>query len=326
MKIPLSIRELYNEQKDINDLLKDKVDKEFNRLKQKRWHYESRLKTLESFALKIETGRIDNAKQVEDFFACTLVVNNKGAVETAENLINNNFVVTERRPFSDKETHKYSNSFPFDDLRLYIKMQSNPTVPPIGVEDVLFEVQIKTFLQHAWTIATHDLIYKSDSISWSKERIAYQIKAMLEHAEVSISEAETIAQSKTLDKTNKKTKEIGDVIALIKEFWLTLELPNDTVLLANNVLSLIKSLKIDIDQLREILQIETDSGKGSKTLNLSPYGVVIQSLINQETSKIKRYLESAPKSWKFKVFISNEIEVPDSFNKEVLNNAIYPNT
>src|SRR6185295_542993 len=81
-----------------------------------------------------------------------------------------------------KGTHEFS----FDDLRLYTKWKPDVTLPTPTFAGVVFELQIKTFLQHAWSIATHDLIYKTDSISWPKERVAFEIKAMLEHAENAI--------------------------------------------------------------------------------------------------------------------------------------------
>jgi hypothetical protein len=77
MKIPASIRSIYEEQKSKNDRLKLKVDVQLNQLKDARWHYESRVKGLESFALKIESGRYYKPESLEDFFACTLVDNMK---------------------------------------------------------------------------------------------------------------------------------------------------------------------------------------------------------------------------------------------------------
>ena len=186
MKVPASIRRLHEDQKAINDRLKAAIDERMRGLKNPRWHYESRVKELPSFALKIESGRFDNPRSLEDFFACTIVVANSTEIDEAEKLIDENFALQERRPQHPSHTHKASYAFPFDDLRLYVALADKPSVPPTDLIGIVFEVQIKTFLQHAWSIATHDLLYKTDDANWSKERIAYQIKAMLEHAEVSI--------------------------------------------------------------------------------------------------------------------------------------------
>src|SRR5207247_360952 len=113
---------------------------------------------------------------------------NSTEIDQAEALIRENFTVNERRPRQRDRTHKAPHAFPFDDLRLYVRVPNTPASPPTDLVGILFEVQIKTFLQHAWSIATHDLLYKADDANWNKERIAYQIKAMLEHAEISIQE------------------------------------------------------------------------------------------------------------------------------------------
>jgi ppGpp synthetase/RelA/SpoT-type nucleotidyltranferase len=100
------------------------------------------------------------------------------------------------------------------DLRLYVTLPDSPALPPTDLSDVVFEVQIKTFLQHAWSIATHDLLYKTDAVNWSKERIAYQIKARREHAEISIQEAEDLATSAALAKEDRKTVRVKKGISL----------------------------------------------------------------------------------------------------------------
>ena len=48
-------------------MLKKRVDILINDIKKPHWHYFSRIKNLESYALKMETGRF-NVDHLEDFF------------------------------------------------------------------------------------------------------------------------------------------------------------------------------------------------------------------------------------------------------------------
>src|ERR1700684_1659319 len=97
MKIPASIRKLYADQLEVNRRLQAKADERIRGLKRDAWHYESRLKQEQNFALKVESGRAKNPGAVEDVFACTLVVRNATEIGEAEALIRQNFVVRERR-------------------------------------------------------------------------------------------------------------------------------------------------------------------------------------------------------------------------------------
>ncbi len=311
MKIPLSIRNIYFDQFDKKSRLRGLVDKRIKALKKASWHYDSRIKSEESFVLKLETGRIINPEELEDFFACVLVVENIKSVFEAEDLIKSQFDLVERRPPSDKKTHKSSNCFPFDDLRLYVKWRDGPSVRPTGVDGTLFEFQIKTFLQHAWVIATHDLIYKSDTVDWSKERVAFQIKAMLEHAEVSIQEVQKISRSKLIDKKDKGTEDVLKIIDLLEEFWRIEDLPKNVVRLAQNISLLLGFFNIKLSRLKRILEIETLEERGVKTKNLTPHGIILQSLINQETYKLKSFFKT--KKMRPKIFIPEEIEIPKDF-------------
>jgi ppGpp synthetase/RelA/SpoT-type nucleotidyltranferase len=309
MKIPLSVRNAYLEQYENYEKLQREVDALILSLKSPRWHYESRVKSEEGFALKLETGRAAPDK-LEDFFACTLVVENQSRIKPATDLVLSHFPLKYRRPNTDDFTHKSSESFPFDDLRLYVEYKDDPTVKPTGLNGILFEFQIKTFLQHAWSIATHDLTYKSDTISWAKARIAYQIKAMLEHAEVSIETAENLALTPDLAKSDSSTKAISEAIELCKGLWAITALPEDIVRLARNVSSLCKALNIGLDELRMIIDRETVAGRGVRTLNLSPYGIIVQSVINQSPIKVKDFLTKYSRD--FKIFIPKEVELtPD---------------
>ncbi len=321
MKIPASIRRLYEDQKTVNDRLKKVVDERMRGLKNHRWHYEGRVKELPSFALKIESGRFDNPGELEDFFACTIVVANAAEITEAEKLINENFPVKRRRPPHVEQTHKASDAFPFDDLRLYVTLRASTALPPTDLGGIVYEVQIKTFLQHAWAIATHDLLYKTDDANWSKERIAYQIKAMLEHAEISIQEAEGLAACTVLTKEDKLTTTIKRGIALVKSQSNHDELPEDVRRLAGNITALVKELSLDADRLEEILNQGKAQRAGVHPANLSPYATVVQYLLTAEKDKMVSLLKR-DKS-RTRILIPEEVELPEDIDRTQLKNAVF---
>lgn len=323
MKISQSLRDNYAELVKKYDHLKERVGRTIPNLiliRNERWNYEGRVKELESFALKVETGRYKNPAEIDDLFACTIIVDKLDSMQKAESMVRHAFTFKERRPPKAAITSKTSDSFRFDDTRLYVKWKDDPTLPPTGLKGTLFEVQVKTLLAHAWSIATHDLTYKTDEKSWPKERIAYQIKAMLENAEISIYEANKLAKSASLKKTDNLSSQISTIIDLLNELWPPIALPSDKKRLAENINNLISNVGIDLELLHAILLEETRLGRGANTLNLSPYAIVIQSLFNQQLTKMKRYLTGRNRS--FKVFIPSELELPPSLDPATLKNAI----
>ena len=322
MKIPASIRALYADQLEVNRRLQEKVEARIRSFKSDTWHYESRLKQDQSFALKVESGRASNPSAVEDVFACTLVVRNGTEIDQAEKLIRENFQTVERRPKDSKRTHKSPDQFHFDDLRLYVQWSEDPDLPPSGIAGVTFEVQVKTFLQHAWAIATHDLVYKTDKVSWGKQRIAFQIKAMLEHAELSIQEAESLADSSALSKTDTHTRDLQDYIALITSEWNVPDLPRDIRRLAENVRGLMELMKLRINQLKSALDAERTRGRGPLTQNLSPYGIVLQTLIAEYPAQFKSALMNSEK-FKQRVVIPAELQLPAEIDRSLCGNAIF---
>ena len=219
MKIVNSIREIYDERLSVYESLKTEVDAFFISNKKNRWHYESRVKELVSFALKAETCRVKKISELEAFFGACLVVENSSSIEDALDIIKSRFEIVYQRPKIQEETHKDPSSFVFDDLRLYIRIPQNPDRRPKGIENIIFELQLKTFLQHAWSIATHSLIYKGSESNWASNRIAYQVKAMLEHAELSISESDALSKSSLVNKTSKKTARSKLITSYLRDTW-----------------------------------------------------------------------------------------------------------
>jgi ppGpp synthetase/RelA/SpoT-type nucleotidyltranferase len=320
MKIPRSIREVYDSQEEKNSRLKTEVDRRILGVKDSRWHYESRVKQLVSFAIKLETGRVANPHALEDFFACTLVLANSSELRKAQRIVENEFDVIYRRPRVSNFTHKKPDAFPFDDLRLYCRLKNNPSLPSSDLHTLIFEVQVKTFLQHAWSIATHDLIYKSDDSNWSQERIAYQVKAMLEHAEVSIQQAGALASCEAIAKEDKETKATRQMIKMLRRHWPADQLPTDLKRLAQNILTITKRLNLKLGEFQDILESQRQLRGGIHPLNLSPYSTVVEYLFSSNNIAFLNYLMGPEEDTK--ALIPGEISLPGTINRNLLNNAI----
>lgn len=323
MKIPTSVRNGYSGELDAYKSLKLQVDSLLNSKKEPGWHYLSRIKELESYNLKIETGRYTGSTLLDDFFACTLVVENIRSIERAEALVSSTFHVSQKRPPSRRITHKKPDSFPFDDLRLYAEWKDFEGQKPTGLEGLIFEVQIKTFLQHAWGIATHDMIYKSDSKNWAQERVAYQIKAMLEHAEISIFEVDNIAGSSALNKSDNYTLTINKILNILDSVWEKDDLPKDKKRLAETVYSLISTINVKPIELRKCLEQEMAEGRGARLLNLSPYAIIVQSLLNTVPEKMEYFFNK--RASRFKLYIPDELEIPNQFDASQDDNSVIVN-
>lgn len=307
MKTVPAIRGVYSDLVSLFTPLHEHVNTYFAETKHKRWHFESRIKSLESFALKIESGRYETPFDVDDFLACTLVVEHAGNIKSAIKIIKKRFKLVYRRPYNDKVTHKHSNSFPFDDLRLYLRWKDSSYSRPTDLPKLLFEVQIKTFLQHAWAISTHDLTYKSSRCAWALERIVYQIKAMLEHAEVSIVEAQNLSSCSILTKEDATTTAKNIIIDNVLSKFPENSLPANCRLLSQYIYDLLHAIDITVDELLHSLESETMDGRGFNTQHLSPYNIITQTLINCHYEKFALYQHKA--DCRFKVVIPAEVDI-----------------
>ena len=282
MKILNSVATVYAEALPLALSLKTDVDTTIQKIKVNEWHYFSRVKTIESFSLKIETGRVAEPTKMEDLFAGTLVVQNLKEVKIAFKLIEENFIVKYKRPKSESFTHKQPYSFQFDDLRLYLTKKAVSYMPVRDIDNIVFELQIKTFLQHAWGLSTHDLIYKSDQISWARQRVAYQIKAMLEQAEVAINGVDCLSTLPELEMEDVETQKLNKVLNFLKTKFKPEQLPRDLLRLTGNIRDLLANFKMSVSKLKELLDAENREGRGVHTLNLSPYSILLETIKRQD--------------------------------------------
>jgi ppGpp synthetase/RelA/SpoT-type nucleotidyltranferase len=309
MKISSSLRNLYNQQLDINLLLEKRVRDLIGANKHDNWFYKGRIKQIESFVQKLETGRF-RPDNFEDFFACTLVVENKSSIPVAIELVQKYCNIIYKKPKDDFKTTKVPSEFSFDDLRLYVKLKPSDASPLKPINNILFEIQIKTFLQHAWSISTHDLVYKGDSISWGKARLAYQIKAMLEHAEISIEQVDYIANSTDLAIIDPETQKWKDILAWLQATWSTDLLPSNVVGLVQTISKLLGFLKLQLSDIQGCIKKDTADDLGARSMNLSPYETIIKSIVNHKKAEFLAFLNDTSKR-KGKLLVTPEMEIED---------------
>lgn len=290
MKVSSCIRKIYQERIQLYILLSDIVDKTITAQKEKRWHFESRIKSEQSYALKLETGRYPST-EIDDFYAATLVVEDYSKIEQAVSIIGSNFEIRTQKPTADSSGKQKPWDFKFSDIRLICRLGERWS-DKAGLYKLEFEIQIKTFLQHAWSIATHDIVYKSASPNWSLERVAFQLKSMLEHAELSILEAKSLGESKLIQRDHFDYRHIDGCISLLHEFWTTEELPSDTKRLAENVSRFINFHNFSIDETRQALLAKRENLGGNLYLNVSPFNTIVEVLYSSDREKFLACLDS----------------------------------
>jgi ppGpp synthetase/RelA/SpoT-type nucleotidyltranferase len=158
-------------------------------------HYalESRSKELESLSEKLETGRYGTWDKLDDLVAFTIVVPTASHEAGVLEFLNSQFEMVVVR--GRDQVAKPPDVFRFDATRCYYRIRHAEPEPQLEQRafEITFEVQIKTAFEHAWSVVTHDLVYKTDDISWTKRRLAAQLKAMVEQIDALVDNFERVA-------------------------------------------------------------------------------------------------------------------------------------
>lgn len=322
-KIERSIRQEYDLQLvDYQLLEKEVLELIENACKKNKWIFVHRLKRVESYSLKLLTGRTDGYR-IDDFLACTIVVPNLNGIAPAKDLVAACFNVLDEKP-SEFVYHR-PTEFNFDNIRMYCELKN--TVQKKIFSELKFEIQIKTLLDYAWSEATHDFSYKGDSVSWARERLAAQIKASLNSIDLSIYDMDSISQSSFLNKRNKKYEALSAVLDFINiKFNVNSNtaVPEDAKRLSEEVSRLLSCVHLSLKDLDEALEKETELGRGYSTLNLSIYSIILVALFHQQKDKVSSGL-SRPKKGRNtpKIVIPSETNIKENFDVSTFKNVTF---
>ncbi|MCC5630287.1 hypothetical protein LC613_20625 [Nostoc sphaeroides CHAB 2801] len=188
MIYPSILERKYNEYspfvKRVSEMVKSTL---VNFCENKGYAFISRIKSVESLAEKIETGRFKKWSALDDLFACTVIIPTLSHEEEVIQFCKNAFEIA--RTVKRGQNKKAPDIFRFDSTRIYAQIKKNYAInidDKLSIYNVIFEIQIKSAFEHAWSVSTHDLVYKNSEIDWRKLRLAAQIKANVEQLDTLI--------------------------------------------------------------------------------------------------------------------------------------------
>jgi Region found in RelA / SpoT proteins len=245
---------------------------------EKGYAFQSRIKSLDSLAEKIECGRYSIWWELDDLFACTVIIPTLNDEASVEKFCNSVFLLHSARRRGSPE--KPFDVFRFDATRLYYRLRPRMGESESGVEKyrLLFEVQIKSAFDHAWSTATHHLTYKSAQIDWRRLRLSAQIKAVVEQLDVAILGFELMAPliAENPDRRLQIRRDVGELFtrAVAEKKIPEESLPKDFSRFVENFCDMIRAARLTpenaVSIARRIVDIiaERDPGQFPRSLSL----------------------------------------------------------
>lgn len=245
--------------------------------------FKGRPKTATSLAEKLEGGRFEKWSDLDDLYACTIVIpvatHQPGVLRDLDRLFERSYA----RGRAD--TKKAPDVFRFDGTRWYgtIRPEAAAERQP-GTGEILFEVQIATAFENAWSTVTHDIVYKADVVDWRQLRLAAQLKAAVEQVEVLISAFEMAAgaiESSPWPETTIKSK----IVLAFKTLQADGHIPETLIptswrRFADNVYSLVRSYTPDPQRIesavQSLLSAVEDKIRGTEDFKLPTSGSLFQ--------------------------------------------------
>jgi ppGpp synthetase/RelA/SpoT-type nucleotidyltranferase len=224
MIIPKSIEAFYGEAISSLNLLKVNVDQTLSNLANSLdiLYVDARIKPKESLMAKIEKeGCMNPANEIGDLVACRLITRSSSSINVILEKIEEIFNIEE------KNIRNYRpNEFIYDDIQLVLNFKDNPLISNKEILGKKFELQIRTGLQDALAEVIRNETYKTDVLTWQKERTAGELRANLELVDAILSDFVKVSTIQE-EKDYKPYQRRNEIITLLKSVWSKEKLPED---------------------------------------------------------------------------------------------------
>jgi ppGpp synthetase/RelA/SpoT-type nucleotidyltranferase len=225
MIIPKSIEAFYSRIADSLNILKYNIDPTLKHIADSLHigYVEARIKPKESLMAKIEKEGYKNpSDEIEDLVACRLIVNNISEIDTVKEKIEQVFNIEDER----SKRSRSPNEFLYDAIHLILSFKDSPLISNKDILGKKFELQIKTSLQNALDEVTREEIYKTDILTWEKDRTASELRANFELLDLLLKDFPkivTIQEEREYELYQNRNK----IIDLLKDVWSAEKLPED---------------------------------------------------------------------------------------------------
>jgi ppGpp synthetase/RelA/SpoT-type nucleotidyltranferase len=251
--------------------------------------FRGRVKSVESTGEKLEGGRFESWSDIDDLYACLIVIPDRNHVPETLDYLEETFLVRHVR--GRGITTKPPDVFRFDAPRIIATLRPQAGIDRMaGVDELLFEVQVVTAFEYAWQVATHDSIYKGDTIDWRRARLAAHLIAAAEQADSLIAAfdqaVESIPVSQDAQTTWRHTL-VEFFKAEIDEGRIPETLrPESWIRFADNVLAVIKSyaargaVQHELDEL--VAGVRTRGEKEDVPVSGSLFQLTIAELVGRK--------------------------------------------
>jgi hypothetical protein len=244
-----------------------------------RYLYQSRLKDRESYLQKLETGRFADS-DFDDVLGCTLIVPTPSAIDTCIRALPAALEVLGKR--GPDTRNKEPTVFRFDEWILKCRLSRANPASGVGRP---FELQVTTVTLHAWSRATHDLVYKGDRIDWRRERLAAQLRALAEQADLLYSEFLRVSPSIPQGRSDNSRSLLAVGLALQR--WIDgalipkARIPSSRVRFAESLVDLGDATKVSTRRI--LAQADRWLRRNPYPVSLSPYQVCLGAILETET-------------------------------------------
>jgi len=224
MIIPKSIDAFYGKIGNSLNILKYNVDQTLGNIAEALGvvYIKARIKPKESLITKIEKEGCKNpADEIEDLVACRLIVRSNSDIDEILERIEGIFNI-ERRVFRNFRP----SEFIYYDIQLILSFKDSPFINNKEILGKKFELQIRTGLQDALAEVIRGETYKTDTLTWQKERTASELRANLELVDMMLSDfvkASSLQEEKGYEPYQRR----NEIIKLLKDVWSPEKLPED---------------------------------------------------------------------------------------------------